>query len=312
MDSETENGDLGLGVLVRALEPSKDALEIADLGGNIVFVNGSWSRLFDFDDEEVTGVAWDLVRAEGAEYIEVKKSWERCIQQGTSQGTFAISLRDGVERGVSYARTLSRDINGVAFAVVTIYRPISGAATIREPSQLLVALLERRLGAVAVLDEDGSVIAVNEPFAILAGYEGKNITGLQIDALVPGVEEIKSPSREGVVWWGGNVDVVRQDGSSISIWMSVDTVKNHRGRVIGFVVRTNSAEVQKIPGQGVVGLPIDPLNQLVHDMRNVFTAIELNLHLAGEVSADQGMQQRLTAIRDASRNGIELLDNALH
>ena len=114
------------------------------------------------------------------------------------------------------------------------------------------------------------------------------------------------------MWWGGNVDVVRQDGSSISIWMSVDTVKNHRGRVIGFVVRTNSAEVQKIPGQGVVGLPIDPLNRLVHDMRNVFTAIELNLHLAGEVSADQGMQQRLTAIRDASRNGIELLDNALH
>ena len=45
VDSETKDGDLGLGALVRALEPSVDALEIADLEGNIAYVNGSWSRL---------------------------------------------------------------------------------------------------------------------------------------------------------------------------------------------------------------------------------------------------------------------------
>ncbi len=312
MVSETENGDLGLGVLVRALEPSVDALEIADIEGDIAYVNGSWCRLFGWDGQAVAGSSWDLVRADGAEYIEVKESWKRCIEVGTSQGTFSASLRDGVERGVSYARTLSRDSNGVPFAVVTIYRPISEVATIRAPSQLLVALLERRRDGVAVLDEDGSVIAANEPFAVLVGYGGKKTIGLRIDTLMPGVEEIKSPEREGVVWWGGSVDVARQDGSSISTWMSMDTVKNPRGRVIGFVVRTDSAEDQEISGRGVVGLPTDPLNRLVHDMRNVFTVIESNLYLALGISTDQSMQRRLAAIRDASRKGIELLDSAHH
>ena len=312
MDSETENEDLGLGVLVRALEPSVDALEIADIQGNIAYVNGSWRRLFEWDGRELAGAAWDLVRAHGAEYIEVKRSWKSCIEVGTSHGTFSASPPDGVERVVSYARTLSRDSDGVAFAVVTIYRPISEAAAIREPSQLLVALLERRRDGVAVLDEDGSVIAANEPFAILVGYEGKKTMGMHIDTLMPGVEEMKAPVSEGVVWWGGNVDVARQDGSSISVWMSMDTVKDPRGRVIGFIVRTNSAGDQEIPGPGLVGLPTDPLNRLVHDMRNVFTAIESNLYLALGISTDQSMQHRLAAIREASRKGIELLDGVYH
>ncbi|MCH8061417.1 MAG: PAS domain-containing protein [Chloroflexi bacterium] len=312
MDSETENGDLGLGVLVRALEPSADALEITDLEGNIVYVNGSWSRLFAWDGKDVAGAAWDLVRADGAEYIEVKNSWKRCVEVVTSQGTFSASIPDGAKRVVSYARTLSRDSDGAAFAVVTIYRPISEAATIREPSQLLVALLERRYDGVAVLDEDGSVIAANKPFAILVGYEGRETIGLGIDTIMPGVEEIKSLVSGGVVWWGGNVDVARQDGSSISTWMSMDTVKDPRGRVIGFVLRTKSAGAQEIPGRDLAGLPTDPLSRLVHDMRNVFTAIESNLYLALRISTDQSMHQRLVAIQDASKKGIEVLDSVHH
>ena len=242
----------------------------------------------------------------------MKKSWKRCIEEGTSQGTFSVSLRDGLKRGVSYTRTLSRDSSDVAFAVVTIYRPISEVATIREPSQLLIALLERRRDGVAVLDEHGSVIAANEPFAILVGYEGKRTTGLRIDTLLPDVEEIKSPMREGVVWWGGDVDVARQDGCSISTWMSMDTVKDHRDRIIGFVVRTKSAGDPEIQGRKLVGVPTDPLNRLVHDMRNVFTAIESNLYLALRIRTNQSMNQRLAAIQDASKKGIELLNNVHH
>ena len=312
VDSESENGELGLGALVRALEPSVDALEIADLEGKVVYVNGSWSRLFGWNEQDVAGAAWDLVRADGAEYSELKNSWKRCIDVGTSQGTFSASPPDGTEQVVSYARTLSRDSNGVAFAVVTIYRPISKAVTIREPSQLLVALLERRNDGVALLDEDGSVIGANRHFAVSVGYEGRKTIGLDIDFLVPGVEEIKSPMREGVVWWCGDVDVARQDGSSISTWMSMDTVKDPRGKIIGFVVRTKSAEDRRVPGWDLAGLPSDPLNRLVHDMRNVFTAIESNLYLALRISTNQSVHQRLAAIQDASKKGIELLNNVLH
>lgn len=312
MDSETENGDLGLGALVRALEPSVDALEIADLEGNVAYVNGSWIRLFEWDGQDVAGAVWDLVRAEGAEYIELQKSWKRCIEEGTSHGTFFASLPDGAEQAVSYARTLSRDSDGAAFAVVTIYRSVSKAATTREPSQLLVALLERRYDGVAVLDEDGSVIAANRPFAVSVGYEGKKTIGLRIDTLLPDVEEVKSPLREGVVWWGGDVEVARQDGSSISIWMSMDTVKDSRGKIVGYVVRTKSARVQAILGRELAGLPSDPLDRLVHDMRNVFTAIESNLYLAMNISADEGMSQRLAAMQDASKKGIDLLESVHH
>ena len=152
MDSETENRDLGLGALASALEASVDALEIADIEGNVAYVNDSWSRLFEWDGRIVAGTVWDIVRADGAEYIDVKNSWIRCVEEGTSQGTFSASRRDGPEVEVSYALTLSRDSKGVAFAVVTIYRPVSKAATIREPSRLLLALLDRRRDGVAVLD----------------------------------------------------------------------------------------------------------------------------------------------------------------
>ena len=308
MDSETKFGDLGLGALIRALDPSLDALEIADVEGNIVYVNGSWSRLFEWVGQDVAGFAWDLVRADGAEYIDVKNSWKTCVEQGNSKGTFFVSLPDGAEKAVSYTRTLFRDSNGVSFAVVTIYRPVSETAIVREPSQLLLSLLERRRDGVAVLDEDGSVIATNGHFAELLGYAGKRTTGLTIDALMPGVEEINSQLREGVVWWRGDVSVARHDGSSISTWMSMDTVRDTRGRVVGFVVRTNSAPYQEIQGQEDAGLPTDPLNRLVHDMRNVFTAIESSLYMALRLDGDQVMKQRLAAIQEASRRGTELLE----
>ncbi|MCH7652723.1 MAG: hypothetical protein IIB14_03490, partial [Chloroflexi bacterium] len=158
----------------------------------------------------------------------------------------------------------------------------------------------------------GSVIAAIETFAILVGDEGKRTTGLRIDTLLPDVEEIKSPMREGVVWWGGDVDVARQDGSSISTWMSMDTVKDPRGRIIGFVVRTKSDGLQANPGRDLAGLPSDPLNRLVHDMRNVFTAIESNLYLALRIRTNQSVHQRLVAIQDASKKGIEVLDSVYH
>ena len=312
MDSETGSKNLGLGELASALETSVDAVEIADIEGSVAYVNASWSRLFEWDGRDVAGTAWDLVRADGAEYIEVKKSWNRCIEEGTSQGAFAVSRRDGVKTEVSYVRTLSRDSNGVPFAVVTIYRPISNATTIREPSGLLLALLERRRDGVAVLDEEGAIIAANRPFATLVGYQGSETTGLSFDTLAPNVEEMKSPIRDGVAWWGGGVEVARRDGSSISAWMSMDTVKDRRGKVVGFVVRTKSLGDQDSPGQELVGVPTDPLNRLVHDMRNVFTAIESNLYLALGNCADQEVQRRLAAIREASKRGIELLENADH
>ena len=98
MDSETNFGELGLGVLISALDPSLDALEIADVEGNIVYVNGSWTRLFECAGQDVAGATWDLVRANGAEYMEIKNSWKSCLERGTSQGTSSVSLPDGAEK----------------------------------------------------------------------------------------------------------------------------------------------------------------------------------------------------------------------
>ena len=92
----------------------------------------------------------------------------------------------------------------------------------------------------------------------------------------------------------------------------MDTVKDARGGVVGFVVRTKSAGDQETLMQERDGLPSDTLNRLVHDMRNVFTAIESNLFLALGMGADQLMQQRLAAIQDASRKGIRLLESVHH
>ena len=165
---------------------------------------------------------------------------------------------------------------------------------------------------MAVLDEEGTIIAANRPFATLVGYEGSRATGVRIDTITPDVEKVKSPIRDGVAWWAGGVEVARRDGSSISVWMSMDTVKDPGGKVVGFVVRTKSSEDQQSPGQDLAGLPGDPINRLVHDMRNVFTVIESNLDLALGICTDQEVQRRLASIRDASRKGIELLENADH
>ena len=140
-------------------------MEIADVNGSILCVNDAWCRLFRRARREVIGVTWDSLEPNGTG---LKRSWMQCLSVGSSVGAYVISHRDGTYLSLDYGRSLFRDMQNTAVAVVTVYRPgptaIAGGATVSQMRSLehgLRNVLTSISGTVQLMDsmadDSGSV-----------------------------------------------------------------------------------------------------------------------------------------------------------
>lgn len=289
---------MGLGLMVRVLEASSDAMEIDDMAGRIVYLNDAWCQLFEEDRRKVTGQRWDSVGA--CSQTGLKESWEAATSEGRSKGTFSMMRSDGKPQRVSYSRTLYRNAEGMETAVITIYRAI--AAADYEPSHLLLALLGDRRDKVAVLDSRGHIVATTSAFSDLTGCLTSELTGIDIRSLMPETEEALIQPSGVNTWWAGSVTVARKEGASSSAWVSVQVARDYRRSIVGYVVRAASTDG--------IHEARDRERQRRHDLRNMFAGILGNaqLILQGRHVQDETTRNRLASIQTATTRSMEILE----
>ncbi len=113
---------LDVGLLLCALESSGDAVEIAQPDGHVVYVNGAWCTLFDFEPGGSFGPWWETLSGERAPIDELFATWGQCLSAGHASGAFVLESQAGPPLRLSFSRFLYGFPGSGAKAVVTIYR----------------------------------------------------------------------------------------------------------------------------------------------------------------------------------------------
>ena len=228
----------------------------------------------------------------------LEESWERALKEGGAQGVCSFTRSGGNLQNASFTRTLYSSVGGVETALITFFRP---TATTYEPSQLLIALLDRRRDEAVVLDSIGHIVTANQAFSNLTGYHSRELVGLDIRDLMTGAEDVLDRFSQEFTWMVGSMDVMKRDGTSTSVWMNFSSAKDAYGNTVGFVGRAS-------PDSDLLESD-DQERKLRHDLNNMFAGILL---MVGQISQgvieDETMRERFAHIQSALMRSQDILE----
>jgi diguanylate cyclase (GGDEF)-like protein/PAS domain S-box-containing protein len=108
-----------------AVEQSVDGVAMADMSGNIIFINEAWAKMHGFSAEEATGKNLTIFHSE--EQIEkyVIPFTETLKTNGSNQGEIEHTRKDGTVFPTYMATTVVKGVDGKPFGMLAIARDIT-------------------------------------------------------------------------------------------------------------------------------------------------------------------------------------------
>ncbi len=128
-------------MLERAVEQSIDGIVVADLEGNIEFVNEAWARFHGYEVHEVVGHNRSLFHSPQQMADEVTPSLETTLENGSFDGEISHRRKDRTTFPTWTSITLVRDGEGEPVGIVAVGRDI----TERKKAEEEHARLERKV-----------------------------------------------------------------------------------------------------------------------------------------------------------------------
>jgi diguanylate cyclase (GGDEF)-like protein/PAS domain S-box-containing protein len=119
-------------------------------------------------------------------------------------------------------------------------RDISRQRAAQDKLQLAAAVFEQAREGFVIADPNGRIVAVNQAFCHLTGYESHELQGMQTASLGIGVErremrrEVRGALLAGGVWQG-EIRTARKDGSRFTCWAEVRRQCDAQGRTTHYI-----------------------------------------------------------------------------
>lgn len=172
--------------------------------------------------------------------------------------------------------------------------------------------------AVLVTDRDGSIMDVNQAFLDIYGYRKEEVIGKNPRLLKSGHftkeqyermwADILDPEKG---YWKGEIINKRKDGSEVPALLSINAIKDPKGRIRNFLGIAFDMTRQK---------ELDKLNKMyvdyiVHDIRGPLTSIMANSEFLLMEFGQQGMEKarkRLDAIIASAQKIGKLTEDMLN
>lgn len=224
-------------------EASKDAIGYAALDGTILLVNQAFSKMTGFSREELLGMNMRNLIPE-----QHKEQRDRVVAQAFQASEpveYEIDYfrKDGSQIPVSITKFVVKEDDGKPAGLAVIVRNLTEHKRAGGQFRLVV---EASSNGMLMMDEDGTILLVNQQIEQLFGYERAELIGQPVEMLVP--QRMRSHhagdrakffahSESRAMGKGRDLYGVRKDGQEFPLEIGLNPVRTPDGlRVLASIV----------------------------------------------------------------------------
>ncbi|WP_016953336.1 PAS domain S-box protein [Anabaena sp. PCC 7108] len=190
--------------LLKAIESTSDAVSIADISGQLSYVNSAFIDIFDYTESQLNA---DEGLSTNFHTKEVFKRVIETVHRGESwRGEVIMQSRSGESVHIDLRTDAIKDDTGMIVSVVSIYTDITQRKLIEEGLRLRDRAIAASSNGIVIADvtsPDSSIIYVNPAFERLTGYSADEVIGQNFlliqssDINQPGLQELSNAMQLG-------------------------------------------------------------------------------------------------------------------
>ncbi len=226
--------------LSSVVEQSADGMAIANMEGNLLFVNNKWVNMHGYEkQDELLGQNLSIFHSKKQleEYIEPFN--KNVFEQGFYTGEVGHKHKNGTIFHTQMTTTLLRDNNNNPIAMAGVATDITErkrAEKVLRDSEASYRLLFNLLPyGGEVIDTNGKIINCSSGTAQMLGYEVSELTGKNItELLTPDSVEVfhqKFPHLLNGKSVTAEIVMICKDGRKLNILRAAQPITNHNGKI---------------------------------------------------------------------------------
>ncbi|MBM4159825.1 MAG: PAS domain S-box protein [Ignavibacteria bacterium] len=302
-------------------ESAVDGMRILDQDGTIVMVNDAYCRLVGMSRDELMEkpftVAYQASPKENEEDLEKfrRRVAERAI---TPRMDVEIPLHSGEPKPVELSNSIL-EVPGQAPQVLSIFRDITERKKAEEELKLselrFRRVWENTMDGMRIIDESGTIVAVNEAFCRLTGKPRDELIGKPFhiiykmestDEIERGTQILKQRFAARTVPAHLEADTVFWDGRKVWLELSNTFLEIERGRPAVLTIFRDITERKKLSQQLVQVQKMESIGTLAagiaHDFNNILAII---LGYASMLEHSVGDSKRIASGVEAIVKSVE-------
>jgi PAS domain S-box-containing protein len=238
-----------------AVASSLNGIGIADLSGNVTYVNASFLRMFGYDDEnEVLGKPIHVFSHDREEVnLDIQEVWNSLQDKGGWSGEITGRKRDGSQFQAILNASMVRDPSGIPICLMASFFDITEMKRTKEELQLKDTAIASSINAIAIFNRESHLIYANDSFLTefeltLGEIKRKQPRDLfmQFNSVAPPYEEIEAGLKnEGK--WNGELRIASRDGRKQYFVASYRSTDDDQGNLLSTLASfVNITELKSI------------------------------------------------------------------
>ena len=299
---ERERAEAKIRHLSSMVEQSSEGMAIADLDGNLIFVNLAWARMHGYESgDDLLGQNLSIFHNHEQLDREVAPFNRKVTEEGHHTGEVGHMRKDGTTFPTLMVTTLLRDDQYEPVALAGIAKDITERKlteeALRKDRNFAESLLNTAQAIILVLDVEGRIVRFNPYMEEISGYSLAEVQGKDwFSTFLPTSDHVKIKevfkSAVADIQTRGNVNsIVTRDGSKRDIEWYDKTIKDDDANVVGVLAvglditerKRAEEERDRLEEQLRQAEKMEAVGQLAggiaHDFNNILTAILGNAEL---------------------------------
>jgi PAS domain S-box-containing protein len=226
-----------------AIASSLNGIGIADLTGNVTYVNRSFLTMFGYDDQsEVLGKPIHFFSHNSPEALaDIQMVWNAFSKSGGWSGEMVPRKKDGTLFKAFLTATMVKDAAGLPLCLMASFSDITEMKKAREELHLKDTAIASSINAIAIFDSTYRLMYANDAFLKEFGCEYSAIRGQRLheilarfDTISPRFEEIDA-ALERERTWSGEILFNQRDGRPLYFIASFRKTVDEAGKVLSLL-----------------------------------------------------------------------------